>query len=69
METTLINYGALGVMCLVLISLIYYLLKDHRDERKEWRDTTSNIIKDQTQATKDLTNIITVLKTMIEDRK
>ena len=69
METTLINYGALGVMCLVLISLVYYLLKEHKDERREWRETTNSIIKDQTQATKDLTNIITVLKTMIEDRK
>ena len=69
MEQTLINYGALGVMVLILVSLVYYLLKDHREERKEWRETLMNVIKENSKAIQDFTVIVTVLKTMLEDRK
>jgi len=37
----LANYGALGLMVLILISLVYYLLKDHKEERKSWNEQTS----------------------------
>lgn len=74
--TQLANYGALGLMVLILISLVYYLLKDHKEERKTWHETSSKeqekssvIIDKNTEALNNLSSIITVLKTLIENKK
>ena len=74
--TQLANYGALGLMVLILISLVYYLLKEHKLERKEWHDASireqekSNaVIEKQIESSNNLAGVITVLKTLIEDRR
>lgn len=34
----LFNYGILGVFCVCLMAFVVYIVKSHKEERKEWRD-------------------------------
>lgn len=35
---SVLEYGLLGVFCLVLASTVYFLYRSHQQERKEWRN-------------------------------
>lgn len=34
----LFNYGILGVFCVCLMAFVVYVVKSHKEERKEWRE-------------------------------
>lgn len=74
--TSLVNYGALGVMVLILVSLVYYLLKAHQTERAEWQKATedrskatADVVKENTEVIRGFTSVVSALETLIKDRK
>jgi hypothetical protein len=34
----LFNYGILGVFCVCLMAFVVYIVRSHKEERKEWRE-------------------------------
>lgn len=54
------EFGISGMVIGALFSGLWYVMKNHREERKEWRedansrqDKTDKVIKDLTKAIKD----------------
>lgn len=78
-DYTLVQYGALGLLIIILCGVTYGLFRyierqstTHQDERKEWRDEISkqhdetlSVSKNATEVMNDIKTIVTV----INDRK
>jgi len=64
--TDWMQYGALGMIVVFLVWYIINLTKQHREERKEWRQDTQQLIRDNIQTNKELTSAIQNLKGILE---
>lgn len=75
MENEFLQYGVLGMAVVGMGWFIMYIIKDHRKERKEWRDfqekQMDRIIEQGDESNKvirDHSNLLSGIKTLLESR-
>ena len=71
----LLDYGAIGLLALILLGVIIVLLrftnnmhKEHKSERKEWRASDEAKHKEMLEAFDNNSTIISELSTLIKSR-
>lgn len=76
MEAALLQYGAIGAMLIGLAAYILRIEARHKKERKEWMEMQStqfdrmNELSDESnKVIREHTNILTGLKTLLENRR
>jgi len=76
MEKEFLQYGVLGMVAVGLSWFIMYLIKDHRKERKEWREfqekQMDRIMEQGDESNKVIrehSNLLSGIKTLLENRK
>lgn len=63
------EWGAPGI---IVVSLAWYVLlieKRHREERKEWRETSERLTDETNKNIRENTGILAGLKTLLEIKK
>jgi hypothetical protein len=63
------KYGFPGAAIIGLSWFIMYLMRQHKEERKEWKDSNDRITREMNDNIKDNTNILAGLKTLLENKK
>jgi len=76
MENELLKYGVLGVVVIGMAWFIMYMVKDHRKERKEWREfqekQMDRIMKagdESNRVIREHSNLLSGIKTLLENRR
>jgi hypothetical protein len=69
MNDILEKYGLPGVVIIGMAWFVMYLMKEHKNERKEWQKTNEKLQDDTNKNIKENTNILAGLKTLLEHRK
>jgi len=69
MNNILDSYGIPGIVIVALAWFVLKLMKDHRAERKEWRESNEKIMDDSNRNIRENTNILSGLKALLENRK
>ena len=76
MEKELLQYGPLGIMVIGMAWFILYMVKDHRKERKEWREfqekQTDRMMEQGEESNKvirDHSNLLSGIKSLLENRR
>lgn len=87
MTDTFLKAGVWGAAITGLAAFIMYIMKQHKAERKEWRETQeaerkqwletqekqfdriSDVTDESNKVLRENTNILTGLKTLLENRK
>lgn len=68
MDEILLKYGLPGVCILGLALFVLKLMGDHRKERDEWREENRRQQEDSTKVIRDTGNILSGLKTLLENQ-
>jgi len=75
MEKEFLQYGVLGMVAVGLSWFIMYLIKDHRKERKEWREfqekQMDRIMEQGDESNKVIrehSNLLSGIKALLENR-
>lgn len=63
------QYGPWGIAVVAMAGFIMYLMKSHRDERNEWGKRNERQTDESNRITRENTNILSSLKTLLESRK
>lgn len=76
MENQFLQYGVLGAVCIAMAWYVMFLQKEHRKERKEWRDFQEKQVDRMAEQTdesnkvmREHSNLLSGLKTLLENRK
>lgn len=69
MQEILVKYGLAGVGLAALSWFVLFLMKSHKEERKEWKKTIEDQFKEHNQVMRDNTSILSGLKTLLENKK
>ncbi len=76
MDKELFQYGVLGIAVIGMGWFIMYLIKDHRKERKEWREfqekQTDRMIEqgdEHSKVIREHSNLLSGIKTLLENRR
>lgn len=68
-ETILKEFGLPGVVIGGLAWFVLYLMKQHRQERKEWKGSSEKLQDDTNKNMRESINVLSGLKTLIETLK
>lgn len=63
------KYGLPGIVIAGLAWFVLYLMKEHKKERKEWRESQERLQDDTNRNIRENTNVLAGLKTLLENRK
>jgi hypothetical protein len=66
------KYGIVTVLVVGIVWLVKFikdLMREHRNERKEWQQSNEKLQDHTNQTIKENTNILAGLKTLLEHRK
>lgn len=63
------KYGLPGIVIAGLAWFVLYLMKEHKKERKEWRESQEMLQDDTNRNIRENTNVLAGLKTLLENRK
>ena len=66
METILLNYGVLGVTTTGLSIFVLHLLKEHKKERDEWRQSNDMRNIKMEEAINNNTAMMNAVKSLVE---
>ena len=76
MEKLFLQYGILGAVAVVLAGYILHLQVQHKKERDEWRkmqekqlDRMDDIAKENNKVIREHTNLLSGLKSLLENRR
>lgn len=67
--TELTQYGLPGIVILGLAAYVLMIEKRHKEERDEWKRTIDKQFDRQNDAIDKNTNILSALKTILENRR
>ncbi len=67
--TSTLQNDVLGAVILLLFAALFWFIKTHRDERKEWRTTIERQFEKQNAQSTESTTALTALKTLIERKR
>lgn len=65
----LTQYGLPGIVIAGLCWFVVNIMKQHKDERKEWKQTTEKQFDEQNKSSNAVTNALSRLNTLIETMK
>jgi len=65
----LVDYGALGIFCVFLMGSLGYLIKAHREERREWKETICAQVHMQNELAQKVIEVTSEVKTLIQSSK
>lgn len=63
------KYGLPGAVIAALGWFVLKLMKDHRSERKEWKEGSEKLNDETNRNIRENTNILSGLKALLENRK
>lgn len=69
MTEVLSQYGLAGVVIVALAGYILLIEKRHKDERDDWGKRIDNQNQESNRITRENTNILAALKSMLEHSK
>jgi len=69
MTEVLSQYGLAGAVIIALAGYVLMIEKRHREERDEWRKSIDRQNDESNRITRENTNILSALKSMLENRR
>jgi len=66
--TELTQYGLSGIVIAGLCYFVMYLMKQHKEERSDWQKTNERLQDDTNKNVRENTNILSGLKTLLENK-
>lgn len=69
MNESLAQYGLAGIVIIGLAWFVMYLMKQHKEEREEWKRSQDRQNEEMNRNINRNTDILSGLKTLLESRK